>query len=318
MTETSKSTPQPRPQRPILGLHHVTAIASDPQRNLDFYAGVLGLRLVKKTVNFDDPGTYHLYFGDAEGSPGSILTFFPWPGARQGHAGNGQTQTTTFAAPASSLGDWRRRLAAAGVAVEELERFGDKVLRFTDPDGLGLEVAGSAPEGDGTLQGFDAVTLQVADGELTTAALQVLGFRDVASEGHRRRFEVADGGVGARVDVVVTPQAPRARSGAGTVHHVAFRNADDASQAEWRGYLGAAGLWPTDVKDRQYFHSIYFREPGGVLFELATDPPGFAVDEAPESLGEGLMLPPWFEARRSQIEASLPPLRTPESEVRDA
>ena len=320
----SESNEAKKPQRPVLGLHHVTAIAGDPQQNVDFYAGVLGLRLVKKTVNFDDPGTYHLYFGDGDGNPGSIMTFFPWPGARQGHAGRGQTRTTTFAVPQGSLDFWRHRLAIAGVEIEEGESFGEETLSFRDGDGLHLALVANAAADDArrpwsgadipadvAILGFDAVSLQVTHLEPTEAAPEAMGFRRVGSEGDRHRFEVGDGGSGTRVDVLVTPGAPPARSGAGTVHHVAFRNVDDDSQLEWQQYLGAAGLWPTDVKDRNYFHSIYFREPGGVLFELATDPPGFAIDEEASALGEELKLPAWFESRRDQIENALLPITVP-------
>lgn len=320
------------PAFPILGLHHVTAIAGDPQSNLDFYSKVLGLRMVKRTVNFDDPSVYHLYFSDAAGTPGSVLTFFPFPGARQGHPGIGQATATAFAAPAASLAFWTERLSSHGVEVDLVERFGDEVLRFKDTDGLPLEIvfgangterdlepqpwASHGVEAGHALLGFDHVTLTVADAAATRRVLGVMGFRALPSaastEGARQRFEVGDGGSGARVDVLEAPSAPRARGGAGTVHHVAFRNRDDASQAEWLEHLARQGVPTTDVKDRQYFHSIYFREPGGVLFELATDPPGFALDEPQESLSQELKLPPWLETSRSQIESSLPPLQTNE------
>lgn len=322
--------PQTTP-RPIAGLHHVTAIARDPRRNVEIYAGLLGLRLVKKTVNFDDPTTYHLYYGDALGSPGSIMTFFPWPTARLGAVGVGQTTATTFAVPADSLDWWRERLRAAGLEVDDAERFGEPLLRFRDSDGLPLELVGSVGEDDPrtpwtgadgpaehAIRGFDAVTLgQVAEEPTAETLVEAMGFERAAAEGRRVRFVTggspADGATtsGARVDVLVTPDGSRGRGGAGTVHHVAFRAADDADQAAWRDRLSRAVLHPTDVRDRQYFRSIYYREPGGVLFELATDPPGFTVDESRAELGTSLRLPPWLEPARDRIEAALPPLEAP-------
>lgn len=312
----------------LKGIHHVTAIASDPQRNVDFYVGTLGLRLVKKTVNFDDPGTYHLYFGNEGGEPGTILTFFPWPGARRGQRGTGETVATAFSVPAGSLEFWQQRLAEAGVEYEAIEeRFGDQVLRFTDPDRMSLELVTDASpeapvpwEGSGAsgiaskfaIRGFSGVTLAVSRLQPTSQLLtETLGYQSAGSDGSRHRFVAAVGGLATTVDVLDMPGVPRGRSGAGTVHHVAFRAADDAEQALWQRRLGEHGLRPTSVQDRQYFHSIYFREPGGVLFEIATDPPGFGFDESPAELGSGLKLPPWLEGRRSEIEALLPAVRKP-------
>lgn len=311
-----------RPALPILGLHHVTAIARDPQKNVDFYAGLLGLRWVKKTVNFDDPGTYHLYYGDGQGSPGSIMTFFPWPGARLGRAGAGVVEATAFSVPAGSLGFWRQRLADHSVEASESIRFGHELLRFRDDDGLILELVASSGVEDPrpvwtggdvseayAIHGFDGVTLRLADVTASRELLvEVMGFRELGRAGNRTRFESGDGGSGTWVDLLHDPTAPRALGGAGTVHHVAFRNADDLSQLEWRRFLSRHLVAPTDVKDRQYFHSIYFREPGGVLFELATDPPGFAVDEPADQLGKELKLPPWLEPSRDRIETVLPAL----------
>ena len=315
------------PETPILGLHHVTAIAGDAQANLDFYAGLLGLRLVKKTVNFDDPGTYHLYYGDAAGSPGSILTFFPWKGARRGRDGAGTTSATSFAVPAARLDFWRSRLSEADVPFQDGERFGDSILQFRDHEGLGLELvavdpapAGFQPWNTGDIPasaailGFHGVTLRLRDvGPSRTLLESVMGFRMVGEENGRLRFESGDGGSSTYVDLLEDPQAPRALGGAGTVHHVAFRNADDGSQAEWRQHLMQEMVLPTDVKDRQYFHSIYYREPGGVLFELATDPPGFTFDESQDALGQDLKLPPWLETARDRIEAALPSLGEPKT-----
>jgi glyoxalase family protein len=310
---------------PILGLHHVTAIAGDPQTNIDFYSGVLGLRLVKKTVNFDDPTTYHLYYGDGVGSPGTIMTFFPWPGVRAGVLGSGQTRTTTFAVPEGSLGFWRQHLEASLVRVDEVERFGVRGLAFADPDGLRLEILesvrpddtrqpweGSTVPAEHAIRGFDGVTFLHADGAATEQLLvDVMGFRKVAEDGRRVRYESGPGGSGTYVDLLRDPTAVHGRVAGGSVHHVAFRVADDAAQVDWQRNLFNAGHPTTEIKDRMYFHSIYFREPGGVLFELATDNPGFATDETVEELGSGLRLPPWFESNRDRIEEALPALDDP-------
>ena len=304
------------------GIHHVTAIAGHPARNHAFYTSVLGLRFVKKTVNFDDPGTYHFYFGDEAGSPGSILTFFPWEHAAAGRGGIGQTQTTTFRVPAASIGYWTERFVGKGVKHEAPEkRFGETVLPFTDPDGMSLALVGVAGVGeepawgvDGiapehAIRGFHGVTLLLADKGPTAAILtDVLGFREVAQEGSVTRYS-SDAGVGGVVDIREAPGFLQARMGRGSVHHVAFRAADDAEQEAMARKLAAAhGQHTTDQKDRNYFRSIYFREPGGVLFEIATDAPGFAVDEAKETLGQSLKLPSFLEPRRREIEAVLPKL----------
>lgn len=315
-------------QKPILGIHHVTAIASDPQRILDFYTELLGLRLVKRTVNFDDPGTYHLYFGDEIGTPGTILTFFPWPGAARGSAGVGQVTVTSFSVPEQSLGFWEQRLSAAHVPVEKSERrFDEVVLTFADPDGLKLEMVGhaGAKEFCGTrrspvseehaIGGFYSVTLSEQGFEATADLLRTMGFRAVAEQGNRFRFGVGEGGAGARVDVLCASEARHGRVSVGTVHHVAWRVTDDESQRAWREELVEKDIDITPVIDRCYFHSVYFREPGGVLFELATDPPGFAIDEPEDKLGENLKLPSWLESHRKEIEQALPPLelhRSPE------
>jgi glyoxalase family protein len=311
---------------PLLGLHHVTAIAGDPQTNVDFYTGVLGLRLIKKTVNFDDPSTYHLYYGDGVGSPGSVMTFFPWPGVRRGALGSGQTNTTAFAVPEHSLDFWREHLEASLVRANDIERFGVPGLAFADPDGLRLELLASASEDDGrtpwggspvpaehAIRGFDSVTLLHADGAATERLLVgAMGFRKVAEDGPRTRYESGDGGSGTFVDLLRDPSAAPGRVAGGSVHHVAFRVADDDAEAEWQERLFSAGHPTTEVKDRMYFHSIYFREPGGVLFELATDNPGFTTDESVDDLGTGLRLPPWFEGARDRIEEALPPVEEPE------
>jgi glyoxalase family protein len=311
---------------PLLGLHHVTAISGDPQRNVDFYTGLLGLRLVKRTVNFDDPQTYHLYYGDEEGRPGSLLTFFPWPGARRGRQGTGQVAVASFAVAPGSLGFWVERLVRYGVAFEGPTRRGDEqVIALRDHDGLMLELvahpaAESRPRGAGSrglptehaLRGLHAVTLWQERGEETERLLvDTLGMRLVSEREGTRRFAVGDGGPGALVDVRSVGGFLRGLGGVGTVHHVAFRAADDAAELALRERVLAAGRSPTPVRDRKYFHSVYFREPGGVLFELATDPPGFTVDEPLAELGRSLALPPQYEALREEIERRLPPLHVP-------
>jgi glyoxalase family protein len=303
---------------PIVGLHHVTAIASDAQRNLDFYTEVLGLRFVKRTINFDDPGTYHFYFGDDAGSPGTILTFFPWAGASRGNAGAGEVARTAFSVPLKSLEYWEKRLLARGVAVERAgKRFDEEVLHFADPDGMGFELVGHADAGSATpsrfgsvpaeyaIRGFFGVTLLEHRSEATARILNVMGFQKVAEEGQRMRFAAAGSALGNHIDLLIDPAAKHGRSGAGSVHHIAFRAVDQASQLEWRDVL-SEHLDVTTVQDRTYFESIYYREPGGVLFELATDPPGFTLDEPIESLGETLCIPSWFEARRPLLEQRLP------------
>ena len=306
----------------VLGIHHVTAIASDPQRNLDFYVGLLGLRLVKRTVNFDDPETYHLYFGDEVGTPGSIMTFFPWPGAKPGRQGTGQVAVTSFAVLPRALGFWVERLVRHGIRHEGPTK---QVISFRDHDGLMLELVGDAgAEARGAwgeapgiprehaIHGFHGVTIWAERGDDTERVLvDTLGFRAVHEDGSTRRFAVGDGGPGTLVDVRSVGGFVRGAGGAGTVHHVAWRVPDDAAQLQMRERVTKAGLDPTPVIDRNYFHSVYFREPGGVLFELATDPPGFTIDEPVTRLGERLMLPRQYEAQRTQIEALLPPLHLP-------
>ena len=305
--------------KPIVGLHHVTAIASNPQRNLDFYTEVLGLRFVKRTINFDDPGSYHFYFGDDAGSPGTILTFFPWPGASRGSHGVGETAATAFSVPLASVDFWEKRLSAHSVPVERLgKRFDEEVLGFADPDGMRLEIVGHADAGEAlasrfadvpeehAVRGFFGVTLSEKKLESTARVLNTMGFEKVAEDGNRVRFSAPGAALGNHIDVLVSETAPYGRMGAGSVHHIAFRVPDDAAQLEWRELLSAHSLDVTPVQDRTYFHSIYFREPGGVLFEIATDPPGFALDEPVESMGEALKLPPWLEGKRTVIQQRLP------------
>ena len=310
----------------IPGLHHVTAIASDPQRNLDFYAGVLGLRFVKRTVNFDDPGTYHFYLGDARGTPGTIMTFFAWPGARRGIRGTGQVDAVAFAIPKNSIGYWLERLRQEHVPAETTSpRFAEELIRFIDPDGLLIELIesaasanveqwhGSSVSTEHSIRGFHSVSAALEGYERTAKLLTAsFDYRLVNQSNNRFRFasqnETAAGRV---IDLICTPDAHSGRVAAGSVHHIAFRARDDAEQRQWRERLVALGYNVTPVIDRVYFHSIYFREPGGILFEIATDPPGFTLDEDLNQLGESLRLPPWLESSRAQIEKVLPPIAPP-------
>jgi glyoxalase family protein len=307
----------------INGIHHVTAIAGPARRNLDFYGRVLGLRLVKKTVNFDDPGTYHLYYGDAAGAPGTILTFFPWEHAAAGRLGVGETQETAFRVPAGAIGYWTHRLVEHGVVHEQPQkRFGETVLSFRDPDGMRLAIIGvtgieSEPAwGEGgipaeyAIRGFHSVSLLLDEAAPTGAILSdVFGFKEIARDGSLIRYKAEGTALGNIIDLRAAGGFLPARQGAGSVHHIAFRAADDAAQQEMvRRLAENHGIRTTEQKDRNYFRSVYFREPGRVLFEIATDVPGFAVDEAPESLGQALKLPAQYEAQRSRIEAVLPDL----------
>jgi glyoxalase family protein len=305
----------------VNGIHHVTAIAGSAQGNLDFYVGVLGLRLVKRTVNFDDPLTYHLYYGTEIGAPGTILTFFAWPNAFRGRVGSGQVNATGLSVPKGSLGWWEERFTRLRVKHDlRLERFGDGVLPFQDPDGMLLELVeaederpawkgGGVPE-EAAIRGMHGVTAHEEGYEQTAELLtETLRFELVGQEGNRFRYKALQGVN--TIDLLCTPDGPRGRGGAGTVHHIAWRVPDDADQVAWRKTLVSAGMNVSPVLDRQYFHSIYFREPGGVLFEIATDTPGFATDEPKEKLGEVLKLPPWLEGARGQIEAGLEPINLP-------
>jgi len=308
------------------GIHHVTGIASDPQRNLDFYAGVLGLRLVKRTVNFDDPTNYHFYFGDELGRPGSILTFFPWPDARRGRQGGGQVAVTSFVILPSSVGFWIERLIRKQVEFSQpVARYEDeRVIAFKDHDGFMCELvahpAGSSQQGwaaegipsEHAIRGLYSVTLWLDVCELTGQLLtNTLGFKLVREQGSIFRYTCGNGGPGSIVDLRCVPGIWAGSMGVGTVHHVAFRAADEREQLDIRSELTALGHNVTPQMDRDYFKSIYFREPGGVLFEIATDGPGFSLDEPADSLGRSLRLPAWLEPRRFEIEALLPNIQTP-------
>ena len=309
----------------IEGLHHVTAIAGEPQANIDFYAGILGLRLVKLTVNFDDPTTYHLYYGDGQGHPGTIMTFFPWPGGNRGRIGTGQLTITSFAIPDKSLPYWREHLQKRTIDFENATSdFGEELLFLRDPEGLQLELV-STPNAEPdkawdqgpvpaehAIHGFHHVTLSENGYERTASLLtDTLGFKQIEKHGNRFRYAVANGAPSRVVDVVCAPEGRQGRVAVGTVHHVAWRTPTDAEQENWRRTLIEKELDVTPIIDRQYFHSIYFREPGGVLFEIATDPPGFATDESVERLGTSLKLPAWLEEARPELERLLPPVVLP-------
>lgn len=303
------------------GLHHVTAIADDPQRNVDFYTQVLGLRLVKQTVNFDAPDTYHLYYGDEAGRPSSLLTFFPWRGVPRGRHGVGMATATAFSVPEGSIGWWHERLRRRGIGVEEpFSRAGEDVLRFRDPDGMIIELVAAPGDHrsgwDGVasiphehaVRGLHAITMSERLLEPTAEMLLGrLGMQLGDDDRERARFRMSGGESGTLVDVAAV-DADRGLQAGGTVHHVAFRAPDLATMTRWRDELVSSGVPVTEIKDRQYFMSIYFREPGGVLFEIATDTPGFDIDEPLLELGRSLKLPPWLEPSRDQIQAALPPL----------
>lgn len=306
----------------VKGIHHVTAISGAPQRNLDFYAKVLGLRFVKKTVNFDDPSVYHLYYGNERGEPGTAMTFFPWAHLPPGRRGTGEASLTWFAVPEGSLTFWRRRLEAAGVPVEgPHERFGEPALHARDPDDLPFAlVVPATPDGrapwttaaipaDVAIRGFHGVTLTLADAGPTAALLvDLLDYEPAGQEGDTQRLVAKHARHARVVDVVERPDVPPARQGLGSVHHVAFAVADRPAQMAVRERLVAAGHRVTPQIDRNYFFSIYFRSPGGVLFEVATEEPGFTVDEPVAELGRNLRLPAQHEHLRATLERTLPPL----------
>lgn len=309
----------------ILGIHHITAIAGDPQANIDFYSGLLGLRLIKVTVNFDDPGTYHLYYGDGAGHPGTILTFFPWPHAPRGRHGVGQVTHTAFAIPIAAIDYWNDRLRQRNVSAQgPYQRFGESFLLFRDPDGMTIELVATDElnvsrvhkqggiSSEHAIHGFHSATLSEHDNQQThTMLTETLGFKVIDEKADRFRYSVGGGGAGSMVDVLRVPDLRPGNVLVGCVHHIAWRTPNDAEQREWLVKITKNGYSSSPVMDRKYFHSIYFREPGGILFEIATDPPGFLVDEPIEELGSTLVLPPWLEPSRRQLQAALPPLRLP-------
>lgn len=301
------------------GIHHITAIVGHPQENIDFYAGVLGLRLVKQTVNFDDPGTYHLYFGDGGGNPGTIITFFPWTNAYQGKIGDGQVSVTTYVVPVGALNFWAHRLATFAIPFKKAERFGEQVIQFDDPHGLHIELVareegaqnnwtfgGVTPEV--AIKGFGGATLFSSRPEETAKTLtDVMGLEFVGTEGDYRRFK-ASAEIGNTIDLKMIAGV-KGSMGVGTVHHIAWRAQDDTDQLEWQEHARNHGQFVTEVKDRNYFKALYFRESGEILFEIATDPPGFAHDETVETMGAQLMLPAQYEHHREHLESSLIPIQ---------
>jgi glyoxalase family protein len=306
------------------GIHHVTSITGDVQKCVDFYVSVLGLRFVKKSINQDMPDTYHIYFGDYVGSPGTAMTFFGWPSWPKRRAGSGQVTTVAFSIPQKALDFWTSRLRKLGVPSSAKTRFDADAIIVTDPDGIELELIAATTnqpwvpwrEGpideDHAIRGFHSVTMTVAEATATSDLLvQTMGFRKSGQDGRRTRFETGKGGPHSILDVVESPEGPVGEESIGTVHHVAWRADDAAHQLEWREALVKAGRNVTPVIDRYYFKSIYYREPGGVLFEIATDGPGFTKDEKAEDLGSALSLPPWFQVRRDRLDETLPPIVVP-------
>lgn len=311
--------------QPLLGIHHITALAGDAQRNLDFYVRVLGLRFVKRSINQDAPDVYHLYYGDEIGSPGTAMTFFPFGRASRGRKGNGEIGRVAFGVPAGSMGFWAEQLAKHGVPFDgPVDRFGEPVISFPDPDGLLVELvfsdrlrakhpwrSGPVPP-EHAVRGFHGVTMYVEQLAATAEALtDRLGFTKEGESGPRHRYVIGAGADRAAVDVIADASLPPAGPSAGSVHHIAWRVADDEAHRAWHGHVSRNGFQASDIVDRFYFRSIYFREPGGVLYEIATDGPGFTVDEPPGSLGSTLVLPPWYEPHRTRIERVLPPITVP-------
>lgn len=310
----------------IFGIHHITVIAGDAQENLDFYVGVLGMRLVKRSVNQDAPDTYHLFYADGAGTPGTDLTFFPWPNMGPASAGAGQPVEVSLAMPVGSLSYWRQRLAENGLSPDEAQtRFGEAALPFADPHGLRLALVETGDERafvpwmqspvppEFQVRGLHSVRLWERSLAPTQALLRLMGLEPLGEEDGWHRYGIGGGGSGKVIDVREVPQQGRGRVGTGGVHHVAWRTRDAEQEMAIRAVIQRTGLQPTPLIDRFWFESVYFREPGGVLFELATDGPGFGVDEDSEHLGEKLVLPPWLEPDRKAIEAGLPPLKMPSS-----
>lgn len=302
----------------------MTCITGDVQKCVDFYVAALGLRFIKKSINQDIPDTYHIYFGDYVGSPGTAMTFFGWPTWPKRKTGSGQVTTVSFSVPEGSLDFWRSRLRKLGVHTEHSNRFGSDAVVLADPDGIELELVGTTTNqpwvpwpdspvaAEQAIRGFHSVTMTVAEATKTVELLtDKMGFRDAGREGNRTRFETGSGGAHSILDVIESPEGPVGEESIGTVHHVAWRATDDDHQAEWREVLVKAGRNVTPMIERYYFKSIYSREPGGVLFEIATDGPGFTVDESVGSLGSSLSLPPWFQVRRDRLDETLPPLVVP-------
>ena len=300
------------------GIHHITAMVNDAQRNIDFYAGVLGLRLIKKTINFDRPEVYHLYFGNGMGDPGTVITFFPWEKQLKGRIGTGQVGVTSYIIPKGSLAFWENRLKKFNIETHVSFRFGEKYLTFQDPDGLQLELVErdegpinpwsfGGVQAENAIKGFGGAIFYSAQPHKTTDVLEnVMGLECIGQEGDFLRFK-AEGNHGNTVDIQLNPTV-RGLMGAGTVHHIAWRAKDEAELLRWRSLLEEKEYYPTEIRDRNYFKAVYFHEEGGILFEIATDPPGFTVDEPAAELGNKLMLPSWLESKRKELEETLPPV----------
>jgi glyoxalase family protein len=301
-----------------VGIHHITAMVNDAQRNIDFYAGVLGLRLVKKTINFDRPEVYHLYFGNDSGQPGTVITFFPWAHQLKGRIGTGQVGVTSYIVPENSFSFWEDRLQSYGVRFVKTKRFRDTYLSFQDPDGLEIELV-QRPNGprnewnvngigaEVAIKGFGGAILLSAKPHKTADVLEnVLGLTCIGQEENYLRFQ-SEGELGNTIDIKLSPSV-RGLMGAGTVHHLAWRARDEKEHQKWRELLVEKDFYPTDILDRNYFQALYFHEEGGILFEIATDPPGFTVDEPQIELGKKLMLPSWLESKREELENTLPPV----------
>jgi catechol 2,3-dioxygenase-like lactoylglutathione lyase family enzyme len=318
----------PTTDKSLPGIHHITAITADAQKNIDFYCGVLGLRLVKLTVNFDDPGSYHLYYGDELGRPGTIMTFFAWAGAHRGRIGPPQVTVTAFSVPFGAIEYWTKRLKDLRLDHKVMpNRFGERVIGFADPDGMQVEIIASTeilqPKGqpwvggpvpiENAIRGFHSVTISEEGYENTAKLLtDVMNFKFIGNEESRFRYvSPAGDGFASTVDLLCVPDARHGDLGAGIVHHIAFRTKDDLQQVAWRGELAGKHFNVSPVMDRTYFHSIYYREPGGVLFEIATENPGFTADQPAAELGTKLMLPPWLEKHRVEIERAVPPVKLP-------
>jgi glyoxalase family protein len=316
------------PNAPLSGLHHITALSGDAQDNLDFYVGVLGLRRVKTTVNFDDPTTHHLYYGDATGGPGTLLTFFPWPRAASGRPGAGMVRTVAFAVPPGTLSDWQAHLSEHGIEGAQATRFGEPRLHFRDPSGLPLALVAADVDDEASpwtngpvpaeraIRGLHAPTLPVfTDDPTPTLFTDVFDWSRAGTEDEYVRLQAPGPGVGSAVDLRVRDRHPSGRLGRGTVHHLAVRVPNEEAQQAWQHTLREQGLQVTEVKDRQYFRSVYFRDPdwtSGLLFEIATDGPGVLIDENEDNLGRTLTLPPHLESRRDELEDALPTLKSPE------
>lgn len=311
-------------EKALNGIHHITVLASDPQANYDFYTQVLGMRFIKKTVNFDAPDVYHLYYADEVGSPGTVLTFFPFPNSRRGKRGTGEINKISFSVPYGSLNYWINRFAELAISFDgPKSRFGYELITLLDPDGLKIEIVadknsdsilgwynGEIPA-EHSIRKFFGSTFYLNDSSATEDLLSgIMGAKFISSESNIKRYSLGKEHSLSFIDIISDSKASRAIAGAGTVHHIAWRTAIDEEQLSWRARILAHGFYPTEVVDRKYFHSIYFREPGGILFEIATDQPGFMVDESFENLGTELKLPEWHESKRKLIEQILIPLKT--------